>query len=789
MKRIFTLLCLLCFVQLGIAQQKVEDALRTFQVAYPLEKVYIQYNKESYIAGEKMFFKCYVFSEFAYSNQATNLYVELYNQQKQLLDKSIIPLLDGSGEGSFALNKQLDEGVYYIRAYTSWMLNYDENFPYLHRFLVYNPQSAQQVVAKPIRWEAKAFAESGNLLAGVENKLAIRLFTETFLPNSWKGVVKERNNLSKEVAHFDSFNEEIGSFQFVPDAGVSYVAEIRDNAGRVQTISLPEVKPAGVLLKVQQQADTVVCTVVFKDQTAGNGKFKLIGQMQHHLICQVNLTNLEPVVVVKLPAGLLADGIIHFTLFDSNEKPLAERLSFFSAGKVVKPAISMDTLSFEKRARNAWGVTVDTATFHTYSMLVMDGGVSTTKENFLSTLLLTNDIKYKPANAAWYLTSESAHRQAALDALLISENWRWFTWQNMLNGAYPRRDAPAGRYLSFTGTVFQGNKLQLNKDINLLFQFRDSSVVLQKVRTDSSGSFRIDGALFEDTAKVFYKINSQKASAKNIKVLFEDQNAFKKLMVPLPASPYYLAAHKAADATFGTMNRMLHAYQNQQLIDDRYKNLQEVVVKSNRASATARLNDSLSTLFFHRSNEWVYDFVNQDQNVKGYSNIMDWVNARMPQVSGGTGPQVYIDEIQMPIYEAYRMPVSNVAMVKVFKNFASSSRFNNSYGTGHIIAIYTRRGSNSYEAGLPQGFLVGYKKPDACIPFNYAEDGYEQINEDVRELLYWNTSLWPAKETAVVNFYNNDVAKSYRVIIMGFTKEGRPVYVEKIVSSEKDATR
>ena len=184
MKRFFTLLYLFCFVQNSIAQKKAEEALQRFQESYPLEKIFIQYDKVSYIAGEKMWFKCYVFSEYSFSNQSTNLYVELYNQQKELLDKSIIPLLNGAGEGNFSLNQQLEEGVYYIRAYTTWMLNYDENFPYLHQFLVYNTQSPMKLKAKPIRWDAKAFAESGQLIAGMESQVVIPLFSETFLPSS-----------------------------------------------------------------------------------------------------------------------------------------------------------------------------------------------------------------------------------------------------------------------------------------------------------------------------------------------------------------------------------------------------------------------------------------------------------------------------------------------------------------------------------------------------------------------------------------------------------------------------
>jgi hypothetical protein len=784
MKRflVFAYLVVLCLS--GMGQKKAEEALQKFNQFYPLEKVFIQYNKESYVAGEKMWFKCYVFSEYAFSNQATNLYVELYNQQKQLLDKSIIPLLDGSGEGNFTIGQQLDEGVYYIRAYTKWMLNYDENFPYLHRFLVFNPQSTSQLKAKPIRWEAKAFAESGHLVAGTINKVAFRLFSGTAMPSSWKGIIHERNNPSKEIVAFSSLNEEVSAVEMIPEAGKTYVATINDNAGNVQTIPLPAVQSSGVVLKVQQQADTMVCTAVFKNLPKAN-HYKLVGHMQHHLVCQAKIINHDSVVTVKLPASLLTDGIIHFTLFNDKEQPLAERLSFFHADKVNVPMLQIDTLSFGRRSHNAWKINIDTSTFHTYTTLIADGSNNPAKDNFLSSLLLTNDIKYKPANAAWYFTSNSALRQQALDALLISENWRWFTWQNILSDIYPKKDIPKDWYLSFTGTVFNGKKLQMNKDINLLFQLKDSAIIFQQVNTDSSGSFELNGALFEDTIKVFYKVNSKKASSKNIEVLFEQNNTFKRLMAPLPSSPYILTTRTTNDSLPIALQRMLAAYKTQSTIDNKYKSLQEVIVKSRRGSATARLNDSLSTLFFNTGNETIYDFVNQEQHAYGYNNIMDWIRARVPGTVSWGNQFVYIDEISSPVEEAYRLPISNVALVKVFQG---SSRFDGggsyNFGRGYTIAIYTRRGFDGRDRGLPQGYLVGYKKIDTYMPFDYAADGYEQIQSDEREVLYWNTSLWPDKKQATVKFYNSDVTKSYRVVVMGFTKEGQPVYLEKVVAPE-----
>src|SRR5687768_8464751 len=138
-KCFMALYCLLTSVAFG--QNKAEQALLNFQKKYPVEKIYLQYNKQEYVAGEQLWFKSYVFSGYLLSEISTNLYVELYDNEKKLLEKSIVPLVGGVGEGYFLLKKEWPEGIYYIRAYTKWMLNFDDRFPYLHQLLIYNPSS------------------------------------------------------------------------------------------------------------------------------------------------------------------------------------------------------------------------------------------------------------------------------------------------------------------------------------------------------------------------------------------------------------------------------------------------------------------------------------------------------------------------------------------------------------------------------------------------------------------------------------------------------------------------
>lgn len=87
------------------------------------EKVYLQTDREYYTAGEDIWYKAYLVNAISNNPTSTsgNLYVEIIASDATILNKQIISLTDGKGNGDFRLSDTLSEGTYKIRAYTNWM--------------------------------------------------------------------------------------------------------------------------------------------------------------------------------------------------------------------------------------------------------------------------------------------------------------------------------------------------------------------------------------------------------------------------------------------------------------------------------------------------------------------------------------------------------------------------------------------------------------------------------------------------------------------------------------------
>ncbi len=105
---------------------KLLDRLSRFSQSIPQEKVYLHMDNTSYFLGDTIWFA-------AYTRQTNNdqpskisrvLYVELYNQDGYMMERKLVPMVNGHGHGSFALSKEYYGGFYELRAYTRWQLNW-----------------------------------------------------------------------------------------------------------------------------------------------------------------------------------------------------------------------------------------------------------------------------------------------------------------------------------------------------------------------------------------------------------------------------------------------------------------------------------------------------------------------------------------------------------------------------------------------------------------------------------------------------------------------------------------
>ena len=424
------------------AQKNPTLALKKLYDEFPNEKVYLWFNKPGYVAGETIWFKAYVFSGYDVSFISSSLYVELYDAEKKLISKKLFPLISGIAEGSIEISDKLNEGVYYIRAYTQWMLNFNEGFQYIHHVLVYNPLSSKKLTLNNSLWKAVAIPEGGSLIEDIETKVAVRRLSTVTLKNKWGGYLYEESNPAIKIKEFSSLDENVALFFFTPEARKKYNVYVRDENGNFQVTTLPLVKSGGVALSIEDIGDSISYQLKFQNISDNGNGYSVLGEVQHQMVYFAQLKKTAAELSMKIPANVLDNGILHITVFDPDKKPVAERLVFLNYSRLYydSSVLFQHSLSAQPRTGNELQLSVDSVSWLTYAVSVTNASApsSIEEENILSALWLTTDLANPIQNPARYLIEPDKEKAKALDALLISEKWQRYDWNDILNNKYRR---------------------------------------------------------------------------------------------------------------------------------------------------------------------------------------------------------------------------------------------------------------------------------------------------------------------------------------------------------------
>lgn len=787
-KKILCFVNVLAFMQAATAQDKVQQALQTLSEKYPQEKIYILYSKEDYIAGENMWFKTFVFDGYNHSNISTSMFVELYNSKKSLVSRKLIPLFGGEGQGSMMLSDSLPEGIYYVRAYTEWMLNFNERFQYFKPIEIYNTASSQKLVADTAAiWTAAAFPEGGNFIEGVNTKVSVRLSSPGVLPSEWNGYVIDAAKPTEKMVSFTSLDRNVGLFSIIPEAGKKYQVIVLDKKGKKQTVDLPVVATSGVSLQVNSTDKAIFYSLQFKNMPADPKGYKVIGTMNNTFVYKASIVKSVPEITSSIPVDKLINGVLQLTVFDGNDSVVAQRLCFVQPQELLVGRPGFPKLYMNKGARtmNAFDILPDTNYTH-YSVLVLDGSAKNNfeDENILSTMWLAGDFNSRIDAPARYLGFDA--NIIALDALMISEKWKRFDWSSIVNGKFPDIKYMPSPYISYKGTAYGNGGVVANELINLIFYFQDSTNQFSQATTDSKGVFELKNMIFEDPVKIYYTVNNKKTSPRDLSVTFEPFTKAIDYKGELPAAGFKLVKRLPGDTLSRDIARAVTTKKNQKIVDAKVKTLEEVKIVAKKKSNIEILNDKLSSGMFKSINENVFDLVNDNQDAMSYTNILQWLQGRVAglqvQMQNGNyvptirGSQVgiYLDEMQVDPSTINGISVSDIAMVKVIKGpFLGGI----GGGGGGAVAIYTRRGdtraANTQKTpSLNNTVIAGF---DKAAPFempNYNEPTVKVIDKDTRDALFWNPFLQTERGKPVgIRFFNNDDSKSWRVIVIGFSKD------------------
>ncbi|MBW6497060.1 MAG: TonB-dependent receptor plug domain-containing protein [Bacteroidales bacterium] len=502
-------------VEVQTPYQKLVEFSRTF----PQQKVYLHTDKSDYLAGEVIWLKSYLVSAHSHKpdTSSTNLFVELIDSRNELIDFLVLRLDGGLSDGYFKLPDSIQGGNYQIKAYTNWMNNFHEDFFFRKDVYVHNIDEKNYVTRAEIRRNTRfnnalnekqenlqfaIFPEGGNLVAGLENRVAFKAANALGQGQQASGVVLDSQG--NELASFTTFHDGMGVFAFSPGPNEKYTAQVVFQDGQKLSTELPPALTEVYLFQVDHDLDSIRVSVKVNFNPADfniSPKISILAHTRGRAVYVQEGEIINGVFRTSVPTEKFLPGITHFTVFGPNNTPLAERLVFVRrfVNQDEKPSIAFEKMLGDSLVMvDFWfdpenGPSVSEAS---YSLSVIEDrdNNSAEKINIATYLLLTSDFGKTIQNPWYYFADNSPERLQALDLLMLTHGWRRFVWNDLLSGNVPKITFGERDGLAIVGQVSPISSSRPTGELNIEMSVGTTEDrKIMQTKTDQNGRFAFTG--------------------------------------------------------------------------------------------------------------------------------------------------------------------------------------------------------------------------------------------------------------------------------------------------------
>jgi len=809
---------------LPIKSSENYDVLARKELSYPVEKIYIHFDRSSYFLGDDLWFKVYVVDGITNSLTAESkiVYVELIDPFNKIIESRVVHLENGGGAGEFGLDVSLKSGLYTVRAYTNYMRNFDDAFYFTKKMninsfndlkkeqntTVSQDAKAQDSIPSPmiLKPDLQFFPEGGVMVSGLQAKVGFKAINEAGFGIDVQGVILDKQE--KELIGFKSSHLGMGSFMMVPENTDGLKARIQ-YAGSDFMYDLPDILESGVSMRVVNRGDVYQINFESSLKNGVNG-LSLIGEQRGEVVCRATMSGSKTKGSIKVPLTTLDNGIVRFTLFDKKKQALCERLVFVETNRprpvvVVKSSKKgynqRELVELEVSMKNPSNLPANT------SVAVTDMSTNKLSEcdlDIRTYLLLNSEVRGEIESPCYYFNSKDQQRKRNLDLLLLTQGWRSYLWSHLADA---REDGFAYSYES--GIDFKGSiRSILNHDIpvhsDVALTYKNKEVFgHDEGKTFGEGRFLFPGYKFKDSISII--IEARKKLVNN-KKKGEVQGAMNRdfyIVMDSFSAPSISFQPSHLNIDEASLKRY-QDYEDAAYLDALYADQPDYVQLDGVEVKVARkpyVDPYRRNTMRYAQPRFRVDYAKE--NVVTLGNDVLWTFlSRAPGISknrgrGGSGS--YLGN------EAYYYRGSRIVFFLDGVRFGDAASLNavinandvsfidllsgpqsTNYLAEAAVVVYTKTTKErlaNRNSGSRKG-IINFTYPGIYAAKEFYKPKYQvgeedQMESDYRVTLHWEPTLrLNANGKAKISFYTADPEATYRIELEGVTLDGYPVRSE-----------
>ncbi len=765
--------------------QTIEAKLEAWNRANPIEKLYLHFDRDNYIAGQNIWFKGYFVSGMMPSGGSSTLYVELLDNASNVVLRSICPAYMGNALGQLSLPDDFTSGTYVVRAYTPIMLN-QPGFNFYKRVAIFGKEAKKSKTdPTPNTPTIRFFPEGGNLILGQLNVVAFKIIDKEGLPLNTEGTIKD--DKGELVTRFKAKHNGMGYFGIVPQAG-KYTATLQ---GYSQPFALPDALADGIVFNVRNVSEGKQFKIMQQGNNSNFAPAYLLGQMGNEVLFKQSLKADSKEINGLIPTSELYSGVLHLTIFNKDNIPLAERLTFIDNKEYrLSATLNVDTLNTDARQKNRFSIALPDTIAGSFSIAITDADYDPTvrSQNIYASLLLNSDIKGYVHRPAYYFSSDADSVKNNLELVMMTNGWTRFKWTDLLQTPPPPPPFKDEGYIKLSGRInIEGSrKVLANKDIIIMISPADTTKgkggLPRILRTDSLGRFKLDSVIFYDKMKILFSdVRGKKSKYISVKLDADSLNRkynISPMQIPTDGTAVFDQAQMAS------------AYADYLKAEGRV--MENITVRGRHKSEKEKLDAEYATgLFSGGINSRTIDMRNE---IYGGS-FFQYLQGRIAGLTvtgtpgkyelqyrgGGTGNKValYLDEIPVDADMLDATPVNQMAYVKFLPSTVAA------IGAGAALAVYMKKGGDLNAVLESPTDIIHYNGYTIIKEFYNPNYDLQPDNDkpDNRLTLAWYPNIFISEinpEIPVI-FYNNDRTKRFKVIAEGITSNGKMLMLERLL--------
>lgn len=781
MKQLLTIF-ILCCSQVIMAQVFNADTLQRKFEQYSLdhlqEKIFVHTDKNFYMAGEVAWFKIYTtdgsfnrpldFSKVAYT--------EILDAENKVIFQSKIAITNAHGNGSFAIPFSVNTGNYQLRAYTSWMKNYDAEFYFQKQITIVNPlkKPVWKNIDTETKYEVQFFPEGGNFVNGIKNVLAIKVSDKDGNGVNSSGTILNKTN--EVVCRFETLKFGMGHVDFTPAAGETYTAVVTTAGNIVLRSTLPAATAEGYAMHAATGANGEVSVTVSTNNSLAENMYLHLQtrQVQKKVITTVSKNG---VAVFTFDKRILGEGISGFTVFNQAGIPVCERLYFNRPAGKLQLNVVPDSLVYNRRQQ----VKIDLASLSENNAVPADLSMSVAladsldkndDSHILSYLWLCSDLKGHIEDPDYYFEDTSAVASEAADNLMLTQGWRKFSWNNVLRSANntPQYLAEADGHI-ISGTITNKNNNTPAKNITTYL-----SVAGRSFRTAITSS-RNDGTIHFDLKPVFgsneiiIQTNSRTDSIYNVDIT----NPFSEKYTATAIKNFELSPAMKNDLTGRSIGMQVqHVYEQ-----DKWQRFISTQTDTTEFYGTHSKKYNLDDYTrFTTMEEVVREYVKEIRLRKNDGRYYFDVKTNTAESGFESDPLMLVDGLV--VFDAGKIIAFDPLKIKSIDVVAQKYYLGSQVYNG-IVSLSTYEGDLAGFNVDPSAIILEYGGMQAerefYTPAYASNEQRESRLPDFRSLLYWNPKLETnAGGKATTGFYTGDVPGKYTIVTQGISQAGQAGY-------------